>query len=350
VTYTATSSPGGFTGTGSSSPIVVSGLNNGTSYTFTITASTNYGVSGQASSASDPAVPVAPAHVGATWTTVSLPRSQNWTAIRSNGSRFVAVADSSIYAATSTDGTNWTETTLPLGLGNANVAWNGTIWLALAYNQAGQAGSIATSPDGITWTSRTKPSDYGATHALAAKGSTFSNQGTNQGRTWVTTDGVSFTTGSSSAFGWWGMTANSSVYVATTYYGNTVFGVSTDGLSYTNYNAPTGLDQFDIAWSGSVFASPGYNSSIVQTSPDGQTWTNRTLPASGNWNAIGWSGTSFVTMIQGSSIAATSPTGTTWTQRTLPSTNNVPDTCIAALNGVFVAVQYGSQTAFKSTS
>ena len=36
-TYTVTSSPGGFTGTGSSSPITVSGLSNGTSYTFTIT-------------------------------------------------------------------------------------------------------------------------------------------------------------------------------------------------------------------------------------------------------------------------------------------------------------------------
>jgi hypothetical protein len=60
VTYTVTSSPGGITNTGSSSPIVVSGLNNGTSYTFTITAGTNYGVSGVASSASDPVTPVVP--------------------------------------------------------------------------------------------------------------------------------------------------------------------------------------------------------------------------------------------------------------------------------------------------
>jgi hypothetical protein len=60
VTYTVTSSPGGLTNTGSSSPIVVSGLNNGTSYTFTITADTSYGVSGAVSTASDPVTPVVP--------------------------------------------------------------------------------------------------------------------------------------------------------------------------------------------------------------------------------------------------------------------------------------------------
>ena len=36
--YTVTSSPGGFTGTGSTSPITVSGLQSATAYTFTITA------------------------------------------------------------------------------------------------------------------------------------------------------------------------------------------------------------------------------------------------------------------------------------------------------------------------
>jgi len=60
VTYTATSSPGGYTGTGSS-PITVSGLTNGTAYTFTVTATTSYGVTGPASAASNSATPVLPA-------------------------------------------------------------------------------------------------------------------------------------------------------------------------------------------------------------------------------------------------------------------------------------------------
>lgn len=42
-TYTATSSPGSITGSSASSPITVSGLTNGTAYTFTVKATANYG-------------------------------------------------------------------------------------------------------------------------------------------------------------------------------------------------------------------------------------------------------------------------------------------------------------------
>lgn len=43
--YTATSSPGGITGSGSASPVRVGGLTNGVSYTFTVTASNAFGTS-----------------------------------------------------------------------------------------------------------------------------------------------------------------------------------------------------------------------------------------------------------------------------------------------------------------
>jgi len=57
--YTVTSSPGGFTGTGSSSPITVSGLTTGTAYTFTATATNTNGTSA-ASAASNSVTPVSP--------------------------------------------------------------------------------------------------------------------------------------------------------------------------------------------------------------------------------------------------------------------------------------------------
>lgn len=60
--YTVISSPGGFTGTGASSPITVSGLSNGTAYTFTVTATGASGT-GSASEASNSVTPVAPPSV-----------------------------------------------------------------------------------------------------------------------------------------------------------------------------------------------------------------------------------------------------------------------------------------------
>jgi len=59
-TYTATSSPGGLTGTGASSPITVSGLTAGTAYTFTVTATNANGTS-SASSPSNSVTPEVPA-------------------------------------------------------------------------------------------------------------------------------------------------------------------------------------------------------------------------------------------------------------------------------------------------
>lgn len=56
--YTVTSNPGGFVGVGSSSPITVSGLTNGVTYTFTVRATNGVGI-GAASSPSTGAVPAA---------------------------------------------------------------------------------------------------------------------------------------------------------------------------------------------------------------------------------------------------------------------------------------------------
>lgn len=58
-TYVATSSPSGITASGASSPLVVTGLSNGTSYTFTVSTISGYGVSAT-SAASAAVTPTAP--------------------------------------------------------------------------------------------------------------------------------------------------------------------------------------------------------------------------------------------------------------------------------------------------
>ncbi len=57
--YTVTSNPGGFTGTGAVSPITVTGLTNGVSYTFTVTATNSAGTGG-ASGVSNSITPASP--------------------------------------------------------------------------------------------------------------------------------------------------------------------------------------------------------------------------------------------------------------------------------------------------
>ncbi len=58
ISYTVTSSPGNFTGIGSASPLIITGLRNGTAYTFTVTATNGAGTS-PASAASNAVTPTA---------------------------------------------------------------------------------------------------------------------------------------------------------------------------------------------------------------------------------------------------------------------------------------------------
>jgi hypothetical protein len=81
--YTITSSPGGFTGTGSSSPITVAGMTVGTAYTFTIVATNSSGSSASSSASSS--------FTARTQNVVNLTSNQTWT-VPSNVTTFEAVA------------------------------------------------------------------------------------------------------------------------------------------------------------------------------------------------------------------------------------------------------------------
>jgi hypothetical protein len=121
--YTATSAPGGKTGSAAASPISVTGLTNGTAYTFTVTATNSVGT-GAASSASNsvtPAtVPGAPTMGAATrgngQATVNFsPPSSNggaaitsYTVTPSPGGRLVTGTASPITVTGLTNGTTYT--------------------------------------------------------------------------------------------------------------------------------------------------------------------------------------------------------------------------------------------------
>ena len=85
--YTVTSSPGNFTATGAASPITVTGLTNGTAYTFTVRAANGVGL-GTASSPSNSITPSSPpsAPSGVTATAKSLSALVSWTQPANGGS------------------------------------------------------------------------------------------------------------------------------------------------------------------------------------------------------------------------------------------------------------------------
>ena len=124
--YTTTSSPGGFTATGSSSPLIVTGLANGTAYTFTVVATNSIGNSAPSSASSavtpSPTVPGAPTSVSAlagnTQATVSFTAPVNnggtpitgYTVTSSPGSFTATGASSPLTVTGLTNGTSYTFT------------------------------------------------------------------------------------------------------------------------------------------------------------------------------------------------------------------------------------------------
>jgi hypothetical protein len=197
--YTVTSSPGGFTATGGSSPITITGLTNGVTYTFTVTATNIYGtsISSATSNAVTPAtVPGSPIIGTATHgngqatITFSAPVSNGGSAITSytvtsSGGHTATGGSSPLIVTGLTNGVAYTFTvtaTNAVGTGNASASSNSvtpatvpnspiigtatagngqaTITFTPPVNNGGSAitsYTVTSSPGGLTATGGTSP-------------------------------------------------------------------------------------------------------------------------------------------------------------------------------------------------
>ena len=245
-----------------------------------------------------------------------------WLAVASNTGNNVTYPIGSGTTAISTDGVNWTlhANVIPNGGGFLNPAWTGSLFIELSSSSPGYA-SAWTSPDGITWT----------THAL------------------------------SSAHWWTDWTWNGTTFCAVSSGANNVGSRTTlttnDGITWsvnTNALPAAGLWQTVAAGNGRFVALQFYAlngtspTNIAATSTDGVTWTTITLPVSANWLSLAWNGSVFVALSDSNTnIGAYSSTGLTWTSMTLPSTQYW--IFLGTSGSTFVAEAYNTTTGAIST-
>lgn len=143
--YSATSSPGSFTGslTASSGTITITGLNKGTTYTFSVTATNAQGTSSAATSSSVTPVsaPTAPTSVTATKTLDSTTASLSWTAPSDTGGTGVTITT---YNITDNYGVQTTSSTTSKSLTGLTPGAN-YYWTVTATNSSSLTGSSGTS-------------------------------------------------------------------------------------------------------------------------------------------------------------------------------------------------------------
>jgi hypothetical protein len=147
--YRATSNPGGFSTSSSASPIVVSGLQSGVSYTFSVTGTNNFGTSAASANSSSitaTTVPDAPV-IGSLSYVSNTSLSLSFTAGSTGGSSITNYKYS-------TDGTNYTalspaQTTSPLSLSGLTAATNYAFYIK-AVNANGDSVSSSISNNVFT--------------------------------------------------------------------------------------------------------------------------------------------------------------------------------------------------------
>jgi predicted small lipoprotein YifL len=306
-----------------SSPLIVSGLINGTTYAFTMDARVNNGPGGSGS----PSITAVPRMAGSTWTVGTAIGTGNLNAVtngtvgatKTGGTIFMA-AGAGGKIASSQDGATWTTLT-----SNTAVDLNAITFGGATYVAAGAGGAIVYSSDGTTWAAETSATTNNL-YGLASNGASLivgvGATGTivyssNGGANWATA--VSGTTNDLLAVAY-----GNGRYVAVGSGGTLL--TSTDAVNWTVSTSTTSLDLKSVTYgtnattSTTLFVAVGASGALV-ASTDGVTWTAYgSLPVT-SVNGITY-GSQFV-LVGDAGIIYTSTTGTSWQVQSSGASNNL---------------------------
>lgn len=305
--------------TAATSPVLVSGIPNGITYSFTIDGRYGQGPGGVGSPSKSATARLA----GGIWEAgASVLGAADLRGV-AFGSTFVAVgADGKIYA--STDGKTWVERVSPVTTALNAVVYGGV------YVAAGDGGKILRSSDAISWT----PPSSGITtniNALATNGVGSYVAVGDGGRVLRSTGGDSWIPATTSPTPnltgvTYGVVSGVGTYVAVGESG--AVWTSTDGgdnwLKQTTTVSAANLR--GVAWGAvsadaKAFIAVGVGGTVI-TSGDGVTWTAAALPGTPQMNAITF-GHQFIAVGDGGAIFF-SQDGVSWSPPTTnPSTSDL---------------------------
>lgn len=346
--YTMTSSPGGITETGTTSPIRVSGLTAGTAYTFTCKANNPLGASAF-SAASNSVTPTTP---GVTWAvqTGALNTADGWEDVTYGDGLYLTSPTNVVGKISySTNGTTWSSISTAT---TGSPYWSGNAYGAGVYSisnraQAGAGYQHMWSYDCRTWTYGTGGSNAylpklawnGVAFFVGGQGFNYGDRSTD-GKTW---SAITLP----SADGWGGIAGRSGYFVLLQDGGSgptNVSASSSDNGSTWTARTITATAQ---RWQAAAYDTAGTkcvavartNNAAAYTTNDGASWTAATMTSGtwvditygdGYWIAVGWGN------------CATSPDGITWTARTIPAgTSGGGEGITYGPKGALV-VQYGT--------
>ena len=342
------------------SPYVVTGLLNGTAYSFSMNGRTGGGPGGPGAAP----VSATPRLAGATWVTgptnppgssdlrsvvygatiiITTPATTTSTAVTTSVSTYLAAgAAGAMYS--SSDAVTWSAINYATSSNLNGGSYFGT------YKLVGDGGLVLASSDAVTWTVQTTPTTQNL-YAIASNGIKLNVAVGVNGTIITSPDGVAWSLAansgtSSDLYAVTYNSYNSGTWVAVGAGGSMV--ESADGLTWHSVASGTTADLRGIA--SSTVTSISASATVVVTttfvavgaagtvlsSADGSAWVVQVLPGVTALNAVTY-GTQFISVGAGGKIFY-STDGATWTA----ATSNTSNDLFAVVRGLYVYVAVGA--------
>jgi hypothetical protein len=296
---------------GATSPLLILGLVNGTTYSVIVNASSGSGPVG------DSSAPIAfvPNVVGSTWTS-GKPLASTLLGVSYTGaaaitaSTFIAVGTGGgLYS--SANGISWTALT-----SNVATNLNAVQYVDARFVAVGDTGLVLVSSDSVTWTPITLTSNN--LYALTVNGSRIVTVGAN-GVILTSGDGLAWAPqNSGTSKDLYGIVFGNGLYVAVGAEGTVL--TSADGVTWQTQAPQTSLNLKSIAYGAGRFVAVGASGALV-TSTDGVTWIAAPPIATNSLSSV-VVGTQFVAAGSGGGIF-TSGDGITWVAAVSGTTNDL---------------------------